>query len=139
MPTPKKNESQSDYVSRCVPQVVGEGRTQDQAVGKCYGMYKSKKKKKKAFNLSLLKVAQQNDVEPLEWDENQASWLGNHMYRIDERMNHETNEPYWMIYSYNFPGYLKDKNTDYKTYFKFKSKEDAVNFTNRLHFGLEKL
>ena len=43
MPTPKPNESEQDFVSRCVPIVVGEGATQEQALGKCYGMYSSHK------------------------------------------------------------------------------------------------
>lgn len=49
MPSVKKNESSKSYMSRCIPMVKKEGRTQEQAVGKCYGMYKSKwsaKKKK---------------------------------------------------------------------------------------------
>jgi hypothetical protein len=45
MPTPRPNESESDYVSRCVPYVMkNEGATQDQALGKCYGMYRNYKK-----------------------------------------------------------------------------------------------
>ena len=44
MPTPKPNESEKDYVSRCIPMVMGEGKTQEQAVGQCYGMYRQHKK-----------------------------------------------------------------------------------------------
>ena len=39
MPTPNENESRDDYMKRCVPQVMGEGLTQEQAVGKCEGMF----------------------------------------------------------------------------------------------------
>lgn len=44
MPTPKKGESESDFVARCVPIVMGEGKTQQQALGQCYGMFRSAKK-----------------------------------------------------------------------------------------------
>ena len=37
MPKPRKGEKGSDFVSRCVSQVVGEGKTQKQALGQCYG------------------------------------------------------------------------------------------------------
>lgn len=40
MPKLKPGESQSDYMHRCVPEVKGEGASQDQAVGKCLGMYR---------------------------------------------------------------------------------------------------
>jgi len=42
MPSVKKNEGQSKYMSRCVPAVKAEGKSQKAAVGQCMGMYKSK-------------------------------------------------------------------------------------------------
>lgn len=46
MPEVQENESESDYVSRCVKYVMDkEGLEQKHALGKCYGMYKSHKKK----------------------------------------------------------------------------------------------
>jgi len=42
MPSVKKGESSKSYMSRCIPTAKKEGSTQEQAVGKCYGMYKSK-------------------------------------------------------------------------------------------------
>jgi signal peptide peptidase SppA len=44
MPTPNKGEKKSEYMSRCIKQVEGEGKTHDQAVGKCEGMWADKKK-----------------------------------------------------------------------------------------------
>ena len=41
MPEPKSGESEQDFVSRCVPIVMHEGATQDQALGKCYGIYRN--------------------------------------------------------------------------------------------------
>ena len=39
MPTVKPKESRSDFVSRCVPIVLGEGATQAHAIAKCNGIY----------------------------------------------------------------------------------------------------
>jgi hypothetical protein len=47
MPNVRKGESSKSYMSRCIPTVKKEGATQKQAVGKCYGMYKSKWTRKK--------------------------------------------------------------------------------------------
>ena len=44
MPKPKKYESQSKFVNRCVKVVIGEGNTRQQALGKCYGIYQGSKK-----------------------------------------------------------------------------------------------
>jgi len=42
MPTPRcSDESRSDWMSRCIPYVMDEGRTHDQAVGQCAGMWNS--------------------------------------------------------------------------------------------------
>jgi hypothetical protein len=46
MPSVKKGESSGSYMKRCVPTVKKEGAAQKAAVGKCYGMYKSKWKAK---------------------------------------------------------------------------------------------
>ena len=45
MPELKQNESESEYISRCVKEVMKEGKTQKEALGQCYGMYRSQKKK----------------------------------------------------------------------------------------------
>lgn len=51
MPEPKPNESQKDYMRRCVPYMMDkEGKTQKQAVAQCIGMHEqmSKKARKRA-------------------------------------------------------------------------------------------
>lgn len=46
MPEVKQGESEKDYVSRCIPYLIKkEGLTQEQAAGKCYGIYRNKAKK----------------------------------------------------------------------------------------------
>jgi hypothetical protein len=53
MPTPKPNEKQSDYISRCVKEVMNEENTnKEQALGKCYGMFREAKKSE---TINLLK------------------------------------------------------------------------------------
>ena len=44
MPTPRQGESESDFVSRCIPMVLEEGTAADQAqaVAVCHSMYKNK-------------------------------------------------------------------------------------------------
>jgi hypothetical protein len=44
MPKPRRGEGQDHFISRCVSQVVAEGRPQDQAVAICYSMWKDTKK-----------------------------------------------------------------------------------------------
>lgn len=46
MPKPKKGEKESNYISRCIPMVIGEGKPPKEAAGKCYGMYNFYRKKK---------------------------------------------------------------------------------------------
>lgn len=59
-PTPQSGEEQSDFISRCIPIVVGEGVEQKEAVGRCFGIWASSKNK--AFN-SLEQLP--NDVKAL--------------------------------------------------------------------------
>ena len=39
---PKPGESQSDFIGRCVPVFIDEGRPKDQAVAICYDMWRKK-------------------------------------------------------------------------------------------------
>lgn len=47
MPDVKKGEKRNDYAERCIPEVMKEGKTQKQAVGKCEGMFTNKWTRKK--------------------------------------------------------------------------------------------
>jgi len=44
MPTVNKGENKNDYMARCVPIVIKEGNTSEQAVGKCNGMWEQAQK-----------------------------------------------------------------------------------------------
>ena len=43
MPTPGKNEKREDWLKRCIPQLIDEGRKQDQAVAICMDMWRRRK------------------------------------------------------------------------------------------------
>lgn len=42
--TPKPNESQNDFISRCMDEKVSGGMNQDEAAGMCHGIWDEKKK-----------------------------------------------------------------------------------------------
>jgi len=42
MPEPMMEEDKDKYMERCIPQVMGEGKDQDQAVAQCQGMWDDK-------------------------------------------------------------------------------------------------
>jgi len=46
MPTPNKGETKDDFVKRCVPVVVREGKDNKQAVAICTSIYENKEEKK---------------------------------------------------------------------------------------------
>jgi len=50
MPNPTPGESRDDFLDRCIPEVIGEGREPDQAVAMCIAFYEGEKDK--AFNLN---------------------------------------------------------------------------------------
>ena len=57
MPEPRKGEKRSEYISRCVEFLIKkEGLERDHALGKCYGMWRSKDKKKKIRKVAKRKI-----------------------------------------------------------------------------------
>lgn len=42
MPTPRDGESREEWMARCVPYLIDEGREQDQAVAICSSMWDDK-------------------------------------------------------------------------------------------------
>lgn len=42
MPEPKKSETKDEYMARCVPVLISEGKDKDQAVAICSSMYERK-------------------------------------------------------------------------------------------------
>ena len=47
LPKPHRKETLKDYLDRAIPEMMGEGLKQKQAVGKAYGMYRDKGNKKR--------------------------------------------------------------------------------------------
>lgn len=54
MPVPGFSESENEFISRCVKEVMGEGATQDQAIGKCYGIWSNRGKVAKTLKIAAL-------------------------------------------------------------------------------------
>lgn len=55
LPKPKPNESQSDFVSRCIEFAVGEGTPQNQAAGMCYSQWERSKKEEELDKILPIK------------------------------------------------------------------------------------
>ena len=43
MPTPKKDEKEEEFISRCIRMLVREGKDNEQATAICYSIWKNKK------------------------------------------------------------------------------------------------
>jgi hypothetical protein len=67
MPSVKPNESKDKYMSRCVPMLIKEGKSQKAAIGQCYGMYKSKWHRKKT------KASLNEPFEEPTWEEHEKN------------------------------------------------------------------
>jgi hypothetical protein len=67
MPDVKPNEKQSEFISRCVKEVMNEGKPQKEALGKCYGIYRQAKKSiiKNIYNKILKQLSSDNGGEAL--------------------------------------------------------------------------
>ena len=53
----KVGESRNDFVSRCVKEQMDKGKSQDEALGMCEGMF-NEAKKSEALNKELFRVVQ---------------------------------------------------------------------------------
>jgi hypothetical protein len=109
---PNPGESKDDFISRCIPYVINEGRTPDQAAGKCYGMWEGKQ------DFALNKVS-------FDWDETLSTdrgkellkdelRKGNIIYIISAR-NTTTQTMYDVAKEYNIPSghvYATGSNND---------------------------
>jgi len=61
MPLPKKGEKEKDYMSRCIPMLVKEGKNQDQAVAICSSMFKRGKRGKWYLSVGYLKSLERKE------------------------------------------------------------------------------
>lgn len=57
--TPKLGEKQSDFISRCIKTEMDKGISQNEAKGKCYGIWRGEKTKQsivKSLNVILKRI-----------------------------------------------------------------------------------
>jgi len=57
MPTPRKDEEQSKFISRCISIVIGEGVEKDQATARCYSIWRESKKAKEKKSATKRRIA----------------------------------------------------------------------------------
>src|SRR5262245_16316566 len=64
---PGKNETQDEWMARCVPEMMGDGkRPQDQAVAACMQMWRDKDKEAEMPDIDLVKAREQRSYSVLE-------------------------------------------------------------------------
>lgn len=64
MPSVNPKESEKKYVSRCIPVLIKEGKSADQAAAICHSMYKqSKKRKESKGDFSEPDFEKENDMD----------------------------------------------------------------------------
>ena len=95
MPKPKPNESQADFVSRCIPYLIREGKhpnTPDgrkAAAGECYGIYRNKSKDDVNESIEDLKSEIKDNREELEYlkqeMEDRQAQIGYLEHKINEK------------------------------------------------------
>jgi hypothetical protein len=66
MPSPKENETRDEFLERCIPEIVGEGKPQMQAVAICSSLYSSGGKKSKADMHEEMHEHEMNELHPAE-------------------------------------------------------------------------
>ncbi len=68
---PKAGETQSEFLSRCIPAMIDEGKEQDQAIAMCISMYENKNSAQEQFEsyTDYPKQASENAKIALRWAE----------------------------------------------------------------------
>lgn len=92
MPTPKQNETEQEFVERCIPIVIDEGTAKDgeQAAAVCHSMYRQEKMKLETVNIGDVEIFEAGKFNGVEVNEND----------LDEMINNFRNgvtEPYITI------------------------------------------
>ena len=53
MPKPNPNETEEHFISRCIPQIIDEGKPSDQAAAICHSIWNNKSKLKKGYSMPM--------------------------------------------------------------------------------------
>lgn len=48
MPKPKSGETEKEFLKRCIPELIHEGRSQPQSIAICYSVYRKEGTEKKS-------------------------------------------------------------------------------------------
>lgn len=96
MPNLKPGESKNSFISRCVREVMSEGKTQDEALGQCYGMFESQKKQASAsihFNKDD-EILIFNNSQKDEWEEIFAAKVDYADKELYQRVRQDANKKF---------------------------------------------
>ncbi len=55
MPTPKSGENEQEFINRCIPILIDEGKDKEQASAICYSIYKQKNNMSETYQNTLEK------------------------------------------------------------------------------------
>lgn len=84
MPTPRKNESEKDFVKRCIPIVIRDGTANDGAQGNavCHSLFSQHQKKQRGESFNFNGSYENGDGYLLDMFESAAEYF---MYEVQQR------------------------------------------------------
>lgn len=53
MTTPRSSENEQEFISRCIPEMINEGKEQEQATAICYSIWKEKNNMSETYQHTL--------------------------------------------------------------------------------------
>ena len=62
MPKPRQGEARNDFISRCVSEVTDEGFGQEEAVGRCFGIWESEKSMDNTLQLPFNQASEKKEI-----------------------------------------------------------------------------
>lgn len=95
MPQPMKNEKRSEYIGRCVKEVMSEGKSQKESLGRCYGMWEQHKKQASAsITTQNDEILIFNNSQKDEWEEIFAAKVDYADKELYQRVRQDANKKF---------------------------------------------
>lgn len=135
MPKVNPGESEKDFVARCIPIVIKEGATKEQAAGKCFGIYRNAHKvqdgrpPKKWFDETVAALKRKGGIDD---PEALAGWIWFHQKQSAEKEKKKSCKTIEKVqrktvrgYLSPSPGDISEKENDILAEVYAKSREDG--------------